>query len=272
MKRNYESERRYVILDIVNSRKLKMINIELSEDVGVLKLNRGVTNAINLELINEIAANLEKIRHDPEIHSVVFSSSNNKFFAIGFDIPELIELSQRDFEVFYRSYNRLCLDLYSFPKPTIAALTGHAIAGGCILALCCDYRIIVDGRKLMGLNEIKLGVPVPYPGDCILRQIVGPRIAQEITYTGDFYPSEELLQMGMVDKVLPLKQVLSESIEKAKFLGSLPQEAFTIIKRNRIEIVEAQILKYLAEKEQSFLKHWFSDEARKRLKEAIKKF
>jgi len=242
------------------------------ETVGVLKLTRGITNAINLELVNELTRNLQKIRQDPDIRSIVISGSNDKFFAIGFDIPELIKLSPEDFMVFYRSYNRLCLDLYSFPKPTIAAITGHAIAGGCILALCCDYRIISEGRKLMGLNEIKLGVPVPYPGDCILRQIVGARNAQEITYTGDFYPSEKLLQMGMVNKVVPLELVQSEAIEKAKFLGSLPQEAFVTIKHNRIEIVEAQILKYLTEKEQSFLKHWFSAEARKQLEEAIKKF
>ena len=124
----------------------------------------------------------------------------------------------------------------------------------------------------MGLNEIKLGVPIPYPGDCILRQIVGSRISQEITYEGDFYPSEKLLQMGVVDKVLPLKQVLSESIEKAKLLGSLPQKAFVTIKRNRIEITKAQILKSLEEKQQSFLEHWFSTETRERLKEASKKF
>ncbi|MHA2244355.1 MAG: enoyl-CoA hydratase/isomerase family protein [Candidatus Hodarchaeales archaeon] len=249
-----------------------MISIEVSESVGVLKLTRGITNAINLELVNELSTNLQKMKQNPGIHSLVLSSSNEKFFAIGFDIPELFKLSQEDFKVFYHSYNRLCLDLYSFPKPTIAAINGHAIAGGCILALCCDYRIISEGRKLMGLNEIKLGVPVPYPGDCILRQIVGSRNAQEITYTGDFYPSEELLQMGLVDKVVPLKQVISEAIGKAKILGSLPQEAFSMIKRNRMEIVEAQILKNLTEKEQSFLKHWFSAEARKQLEEATKKF
>ncbi|MFX1284993.1 MAG: enoyl-CoA hydratase/isomerase family protein [Promethearchaeota archaeon] len=249
-----------------------MITIEVSESVGILKLNRGITNAINLDLVNELTTNLQKIEQNPDIRSIVLTSSNEKFFAIGFDIPELIKLSLEDFKVFYRSYNRLCLDLYFFPKPTIAAITGHAIAGGCILALCCDYRIISEGRKLMGLNEIKLGVPVPYPGDCILRQIVGARNAQEITYTGNFYPSAKLLQMGMVDKVVPLKQVQNEAVDKAKYLGSLPQEAFTMIKRNRIENVEAQIMKYLTEKEQSFLKHWFSTEARKQLEEAIKKF
>ncbi|MFX0124836.1 MAG: enoyl-CoA hydratase/isomerase family protein [Candidatus Hodarchaeota archaeon] len=249
-----------------------MISLDVSDHVGILKLNRNITNAINLELVKKVTENIREMKNDPEIHSIVLTSINNKFFAIGFDIPELIELSRNDFKVFYQSYNQLCLDLYSFPKPTVAALTGHAIAGGCILALCCDYRFIAEGRKLMGLNEVKLGVPIPYPGDCILRQIVGSRRAQEITYVGDFYPSEELLQMGMVDAVFPLDQVLTKSIDKAKLLGSLPQGAFERIKRNRIELVRTQIIEYLAEKEEIFLEHWFSAEARERLKEAIEKF
>ena len=249
-----------------------MISLEVSDNVGVLRLDRGVTNPINLELVKQISINLKNLKRDPEIQSVVLSSSNDKFFAIGFDIPELIELSKKEFKVFYQSYNQLCLDLYSFPKPTIVALTGHAIAGGCILALCCDYRFIAEGRKLMGLNEVKLGVPIPYPGDCILRQIVGSRYAQEITYVGDFYPSNELLRMGVVDAVFPLEQVLNKSIEKAKLLGSLPQGAFERIKQNQIEVVRTQIIEYLAEKEEIFIEHWFSAEARDRLKEAVEKF
>lgn len=249
-----------------------MINLEVSDNVGILKLNREITNALNLELVKHITENIQKMKADPEIHSVVLSSTNEKFFAIGFDIPELIEYSLKEFKVFYQSYNQLCLDLYSFPKPTIVALTGHAIAGGCILALCCDYRFIAEGRKLMGLNEVKLGVPIPYPGDCILRQIVGSRHAQEITYVGDFYPSNELLHMGMVDAVFPLEQVLNKAIEKAKLLGSLPQGAFERIKRNRIEVVRTRIIEYLAEKEEIFIEHWFSAEARDRLKKAIEKF
>ena len=124
----------------------------------------------------------------------------------------------------------------------------------------------------MGLNEIKLGIPVPYPGDCILRHVAGTRNAREIMGTGEFYRPEELLQIGMVDQVLSLEQVLPKSIEKAKLLGALPHAAFGMIKRNRIEIVEAQVLTRLAEKEQFFIECWHSNEARERLKEAIKKF
>jgi enoyl-CoA hydratase/carnithine racemase len=251
---------------------MKLISIEYHNKVAVLKLNRGITNAINLQLVNELAENLGSVRDNTDVRSLVLGSSNDKFFAIGFDIPQLFELTKEDFTLFYQSFNRVCIDLYTLPKPTIAAITGHATAGGCILALCCDYRFIAEGRKLMGLNEIKLGVPVPYPADCILRQIVGTPGARKIMDTGEFYQPEALLPMNMVDHVLPLEEVLPKSIEKAAALGALPHQAFKITKRNLVETVEAQILTHLEEKEQLFIECWYSEEARKRLKEAIKKF
>lgn len=251
---------------------MKMIKTEHHEKVLVIKMDRGVTNAINLALIRELTKILDKAKKDSAVHSLVLTSANEKFFSIGFDIPRLYELDKRGFKTFFQAFNKLCLDLYTFPKPIIAALAGHAIAGGCILALCCDYRMISEGKKLMGLNEIKLGVPVPYAADCILRELVGFHYAREILDMGEFYRPEELFEMGMVDELLPLKEVLAKSIEKARTLGSLPQEPFITIKGNRTERVVAQITKHLKKKEEIFLKQWFSEEARQRLKEAMEKF
>ncbi len=251
---------------------MKMIRIEHHGEVAIVKLDRGVTNTIDLQLVEELSETLQGVTHDPGVHSLVLGSSNERFFSIGFDIPQLFGLARQDFKFFYQTFNRVCMDLYTLPKPTIAAITGHAIAGGCILALCCDYRFIAQGRKLMGLNEIRLGVPVPYLADCVLRHIVGVRYARDIMDIGEFYQPEESLQMGIVDQVLPLEQVLPKSIEKARLLGGSPQEAFAMIKRNRVERVEAQVLMRLAEKERFFVDRWYSDEARERLREAMEKF
>jgi enoyl-CoA hydratase/carnithine racemase len=174
--------------------------------------------------------------------------------------------------VFYQTFNRTCMDLYTFPKPTVAAITGHAIAGGCILALCCDYRFIAQGRKLMGLNEIKLGVPVPYPADCILRHLIGVRNARDVLDSGEFYQPEQLHSIGLVDQILQPERVLSASIEMARTLGGLPQTAFAMIKRNRVETVEAQVFARLAEKEQFFIERWYASDTRERLRDASERF
>jgi enoyl-CoA hydratase/carnithine racemase len=251
---------------------MKMIVTSHHNETAVIQLDRGVTNALDLRLVNELAEAIQGAKDDPNTHSVVLASSNDKFFSIGFDIPHLYELPREDFEIFYRGFNQTCLDLYTVPKPTVAAITGHAIAGGCILALCCDYRLITDGRKLIGLNEIKLGVPVPYLGDCVLRALVGDRKARDIMEVGEFYPAGKALEMGLVDQVLSLENVLSASIERARMLGESPPKALRTIKRNRVETIEAQVAARLDEKTKAFLDCWYSAHARDRLKEAIDKF
>jgi enoyl-CoA hydratase/carnithine racemase len=251
---------------------MAMVEIEEHKNVTVLRMTNGVTNPINLDFVKEISDNLKTLKEDSSVEGVVLTGNNDKFFSIGFDLPTLYKQEKNEIRTFYVAYNRLSLLLYTYPKPTVAALTGHAIAGGCILALCCDYRVIGSGRKLMGLNEIKLGLPVPYPGDIILKEIIGTRYAQMIMEMGEFYGPEELMQMGMVNQIEKQKMVLDKAIEQAKLLGDYPNQAFSMIKRNRVDRVKELILKDLDEKENYFLKCWFSDETRKLLKEAKKKF
>jgi enoyl-CoA hydratase/carnithine racemase len=164
------------------------------------------------------------------------------------------------------------MQIYTMPKPTIAAICGHAIAGGTILALCCDCRYIAEGRNLMGLNEIKLGVPVPYLADCILRSLVRVHYAREIMERGDFFDPERCLYMGLVDRILPGDQVIDKAIEEVEKKGLNPPKAFSIIKQNRIEIVLDQYYKRYEEKRDTFINCWYSVNARPLLKEAIKKF
>lgn len=251
---------------------MELIEAEYEENVAILKLMNGSTNAINPEMVQQLSYRLNKERKNSDIDGIVITGSNNKFFSIGLDIPSLIDLSREEFTIFYHSFNKLSMDLFTFPKPTIASISGHAIAGGCILALCCDFRFIADGHKLMGLNEIKLGVPVPYPADCILKLIVNPQAAKETITSGDFYQPEQLLRFGMVDQVLPLDQVLLRSIEKVKLIGSFFEDAFQIIKQNRIEMIEQRIIAVLPEKEKCFIDCWYSNTTRENLKNAMKKF
>jgi len=249
-----------------------LLRIDRDGPVAIVRLTRGVTNPINGELVGELAAAVRHAKEQPDIHGLVLASAGDKFFSIGWDIPQLIGVTRSEFADFFSRYNRMCLDLYTLPKPTVAAITGHAIAGGCILTLCCDYRYVADGKKLMGLNEIKLGAPLPYVVDCALPALVGGRYAREIMESGDFYPPDAALRMGLVDAVLPLDQVLPASVEKAKALGAMPEQAFAIIKRNRTAGIEKQIAAQLEEQERRFVECWYSEVTRERLREAAAKF
>ncbi|MFC1851468.1 enoyl-CoA hydratase/isomerase family protein [candidate division CSSED10-310 bacterium] len=251
---------------------MSLIGTEFKNHVAILTLNRGVTNALNLTLLQELDLIIGQVKQNAEVHSLVLSSANEKFFCIGFDIPALFGLSRAEFQIFYTTFNQVCLDLFTFPKPTMAAIPGHAIAGGCILTLCCDYRFIAEGRKLMGVNEIKLGVPVPYPADCILRHLVGFRKARQIMDYGDLFPAATAVELGLIDQILPLQEVLSGAIEKIELVGSYPPDAFAMIKKNRVESIEAQIRAHLNEKQEYFLDCWYSAATRPLLQKAMEKF
>ena len=251
---------------------MSMISVDYQDTVAIVKLSRGVTNVLDMELVNELGKLFERVQQDSSTSALVLGSSNDKFLSIGFDIPRLFELPREGFETFFSEFNRVCLSLYTLPKPTIAAITGHAVAGGCILALCCDYRFIAEGKKLMGLNEIKLGVPVPYLIDCVLRYTVGTRYAREIMDTGEFYGPADSLRMGLVDEVLPVGEVMAKAVERARLLGAWPREAFALIKQNRVEEIEQRVLARREEKERLFVDCWYSAEARQRLRAAMERF
>jgi enoyl-CoA hydratase/carnithine racemase len=249
-----------------------VFELEHQNPVVIIKLDRQITNAINLELVNGLTNVIREVKSDSRQKALVLSSSNQKFFSIGFDIPELITLDKQDFKVFYRKFNQLCLELFTLPKPTVSAISGHAIAGGCILTLCCDFRIISGGRTLMGLNEVKLGVPVPYLAHSILVSLVGNIWAAEIVEKGDFFPAAELLEMGLVDRVVNSDEVLTTSMEQALSLSSIPADAYELNKKKRVETTEVDFLRHRDEKQDLFIRDWFSADARRLLKEAMEKF
>ncbi len=250
----------------------EFVTIEHHNQVAILKLNQGVTNAINGDLVLALDSALKSQTADPDVLGIVLTSSNKKFFSIGLDIPNLYALGEKDFRSFYQSFNQMCLGILTTSKPVVAGIAGHAIAGGCILSLCCDYRFISEGRKLIGLNEIKLGVPVPYVADCVLRKLIGHRQARDVMDSGGFLEPEEAYRLGMVDRILPVEEVVSQSVEKARELSSDSLEAFALIKSSRVHALEREITAQLAEREDAFIKCWFSDDARLRLQEAISKY
>ncbi|HVN72569.1 MAG TPA: enoyl-CoA hydratase/isomerase family protein [Desulfomonilia bacterium] len=251
---------------------MNMISVSCRDGIAVANLSRGVTNALNLDLVHELDEILDKVEHDSGIRGLVLGSGSDKFFSIGFDIQQMFDFSREDFETFFRAFNDVCLRLYTLPKPTAAAITGHAVAGGCIMVLCCDYRFISDGKKYMGLNEIRLGVPVPYLADCILRDLAGTCAAQEIMETGRFYEPVESLRVGLVDEVAPSGEVSDRACEKVKSAGGWPPKAFAAIKRNRTEEIAKRVRNLQEAKHREFIDCWYSSDARALIREAMKRF
>ena len=237
--------------------------------VAILTLNNGVTNAISPDLVNEFSNQLHEIRN--EANGMVLCGGE-KFFSIGFDLPVLITMKRSEMSDFFYQFNQLVLDLYTIPFSSACVISGHAIAGGNILALTCDYRFGAAESKKIGLNEIRLGLPVPYLTDMILRQIVGERAATRMMYSGEFMSLADAALIGLIDEIYPVEQLKQSAIEKVAGLAAFHAQAFSAIKTNRIEVIKNNYEINGRSKNEIFLDCWFSESTQKTLKTASQKF
>lgn len=245
------------------------VTVENFNDIAVLKLCNGLTNAIDLQVLNDLEKALQIATKD--FRGLVITGGE-KFFSIGFDLPKIITFDREELKFFIHKFNKVMLKLYSLGMPTAAFIRGHAIAGGFIVAIACDYRFSTEGKKYLGLNEIKLGLPVPYLADMILRQIVIDRVANVMLYTGEFLTNEDAKIYSIISEIYKEEEAEQEVFRWVENLSKKPKEIFANMKQNRIETVLARYKKSRREKEEFFVNCWFREETQRLLKEALQKF
>jgi enoyl-CoA hydratase/carnithine racemase len=248
---------------------MTQIKTESRGSVAIVRLQNGVTNALGPELLDDLSREITRAKH--HFRGVVLAGGT-KFFCIGFDLPRLLTFDRTAMTQFLADFNQVVLDLLTLPLPTACAIGGHAIAGGNILALACDYRFAGSGKKLMGLNEVRLGVPVPYLADLILRQLVGDRLATDLLFHGELVDLSEAERIGLVDGVVPPEELEAHAVQKIAQLSGLPRTAFAAIKANRLEDLRSRFERHHREKDETFLDCWFSEPVRLLLADAAKKF
>ena len=249
-----------------------LVNLTSQDSIAVLSLANGAANPISPALAADLNSALDDVENDRECRGLVLTSESEKFFSIGFDIPSLYPIDEKGFLEFFRTFNRACLRLFTLPAPTACVVTGHATAGGCILALMCDYRYMTEGRKWIGLNEIKLGVPVPLLPELALRLVCGDRVATEMLYTGEFLDGNAAAKVKLVDEVTPPQDVFGKALDKVKSIGGYYARAFKAIKENRVTSVRDEYLKRQEADNQRFLDMWYDERTREGLAEAMKKY
>lgn len=248
---------------------METVLLEYRKDIAILRLKNGVTNAISPQLVDDLCAAVNECRN---LCMGLILTGGSKFFSIGFDLPKLLPLDRNEIAEFYHRFNQVALDIFTLSVPTVCAISGHAIAGGTILALTCDYRFAALEKNLLGLNEIKLGVPVPHLADLMLRLIVAERTATEIVYRGEFMTAADAGQIGIVDEICAPDTLEARALEKVLELTALPASAFSQIKDSRVAEIRSEFIENHSAKMKGFLDCWFNPAARVLLAEAAKKF
>ena len=248
---------------------MEKVKIEKIGQVRLVTLSNGVTNPVDIDLVDNLLEVLHEVRQDAK---GVVLTGGEKFFSIGLNLPKLIKLDRNEMTQFWDRFTQLCYEIYALPLPSGAAIRGHAPAAGTIFALACDYRYIAEGKKMMGVNEIKLGIPTPYIADLMLRQIVGDRIATEMMYCGEFSLPEQSLQSNLVDMVLPQESVIEAMLEKITSIAAYESEAFKIMKSVRTADIREKFEKNSALFNEQFVDCWFNGKTQTLLDKAAEKF
>ena len=182
---------------------------------AVLTICREPVNSMNLDLWRQLSAALESLEADPNVRGLIFQSGLKRdVFTAGNDLRELYapESSAERYQDFWVTQNTFLAKLYRTRLATVAAIRGACPAGGCALALCCDYRVMSEEGNI-GLNEVVLGIPVPEYWTMLMQRTVGQRHAERLLPYGLMPSAEEALKIGLVDALVPTAQLPQASEE-----------------------------------------------------------
>ena len=234
-----------------------------------LRLARPPVNALDTELCRQLIHALD-LAVAEDAHGVVLSGSD-RIFSGGMDVPHLLSHGE-DTRALMDSWNAFFGAVRTLAEsriPVVAALTGHAPAGGCVLALCCDYRVMarsVDPARpyAIGLNEVQVGLVAPEGIQRLLRRVVGPHRAGVLLTTGALVPAEQALQIGLVDELADGPEVVPRAIAWLQGLLAMPRQPMLLTRAAAREDLHEALQPAVIQLDR-FVEAWYSTDAQQAL-------
>lgn len=214
---------------------MQHLTLEREEGILVVTLSRGKANALNCEMVDELQQALNHARADDRTHGVVITSGTPRMFCGGFDVQEVFSYAPDKLKGYMARFIRLFDTLRHLPKPTVAGLNGHSYAGGSILALACDERIMAEGDFKFALNEVTLGVVLPARMVQAMAAVVPGPTARQMFLEGHAWRAQEAQHHGIVEELVPLGNVRYRAMTMARELASKPPRAFAAHKLALVE-------------------------------------
>ena len=244
------------------------VEVQQADSVAVVRLKGGRANAMSVTLLKELESAFTDVLHSDATAVVV--TGEGSAFSAGLALPDLIALDRPAMRDFIAGFERAMQRVLSHPKPTVAAINGHAIAGGCVLALMCDVRFAAMGPAKVGLNEVQLGIGLPSLVVEPLRARLPPQSLLPVAYEGRLFGVDEAKRLGLVDAVVPSAELETVCVAKARELSAAPA-AFGQIKQALLRpVLEAVTRNAVADRE-AWLDSWFAPPAQAVLKATVEK-
>lgn len=244
------------------------LNITSKENYQIIQLDRGTSNAINYGMITELKEAIANAESSSEVAGVILTGKE-KFFSAGLDVIELAQLNEQQVADFWKHFHSLIMDLTKFSKPLISAITGHSPAGGCVFAICSDYRVMAEGNYRIGLNEIPVGIALPPAIFELYAFWIGHRYAYQNLMEGKLLLPAEALAQGLLDEVVSENEVLEKAEAKLKVYLSLGHETWQKSKRNlRCNLITRMDGDFDTDFKYT-LEQWWSEDTQMRLKHIV---
>jgi enoyl-CoA hydratase len=244
--------------------------IERSQHEGILtlRLAHGKAGALDVELLDALLSELDDLADD--VRALILTGTG-KIFSAGVDLLRLTREGPDYVRRFLPLLSRLLRTLFAFPRPVVAAANGHAIAGGCVLVLGCDVRLMAEGAGRIGVPELLVGVPFPTAALEVVRSAVPRDKLQWLLYTGRTLPPQEALSAGLVDEVVASDALLPRAQAVARQLALIPPALFRFTKQSlRAEALE-RIERVSESQDQAALAVWSATETQAHIREYLQR-
>lgn len=260
------------LIQCLNISSMNTLNRTDKGDYTIIQIDRGKVNAINDEMLSELREVFRDLEADTSVRGVVLTGKPH-FFSAGLDLIELFQYDKKQISDFFESLGTLYLQLVRFPKPFISAITGHAPAGGCVLAVTSDNRYMAEGEKyVIGLNEVAVNIQISQNLTEAYAFWMGEGRASRYILEGKLLSGPEALSVGLVDEILPLEQVLERAEDQVKTYLKADAEIWMNTKKkvrkhwlDKLESDPAESLKEAATL-------WWKPEIRKKMEAYVSSF
>jgi enoyl-CoA hydratase/carnithine racemase len=247
---------------------MSTFQLTINNGLAIVMLDRGRSNAINHQMVKELSNCIESLEHDNSVGGLIITGKPG-FFSSGIDLIEAYEYDEEQSRGLWTDFLALQRKLVSFKKPFVAAISGHSPAGGCVLAICADYRVMADGAFIIGLNEIPVGIIVPDSVFNLYAFWLGQHKAYQFLMEGKLLKVNEALEAGLIDEVSTPESLLTIAERKIRTYMQLNPITWSQSKLNLRKELIGKLSTDQTAVLNNMLEQWWAPETRKGLQMLI---